>query len=173
MDYYSGIGDMFKELQDLQAKYSDYTPINSSAIPYHDPETPEQAARAKQVKNGSTMWFLLFSVAFIVTLILAIVSHAETWAIVLLSVICLGIVACTIKVMVGRPMVVTGTVIYKHLDGTPNQPGTYQFYVSVIPDGAGKVIARNIKISRQDFDQVVEGTRVMVVKGGNGFACLL
>ena len=166
------VSNMFDVLEKLSAKYPDYKPVASTQIVYHDPETPEQEEKAKKIAKGSLGLYYIASIAFVITFIASIFAATEIWVVFLLFVLCVLIVGLTIKNRFQKVQVITGKAVYKDRDTVDGSMHRYTYHISVIPDGGEKVIYTKIQVSEQDYQQITEGTPVMIVNKGPK-ACIL
>lgn len=158
-------------MQELAAKYSDYTSGDSTKIPYHDPETKEQQEKAEKVRNADLRLMVIVSAAFILTLILMIVSGSGIGWILFIAAVTAFPVVMAVKTKTQKVQVITGRAVYKQKERRGSNHRMFDYYISFIPDGDEKIIYSRIQISKEDYEQVTEGTPVLVVKEQH--ACLL
>lgn len=167
------IENMFDVLNDLGSKYSDYIPKMSSEIVYHDPETLEQEMLAKSIvkKNDKSILLYMASLISIALFIYMIVNKGNITGIIIMFIfcgICVAMSIFNIKSKFEKTQIMIGKVADKHIVRNYER-STYRnrtAEVSVIPDGGEKIIYRNIRISIEDYEKVIEGSTVMVVNKG-------
>jgi len=160
------VENMFNLLEMLSEKYSGYKVVPTSSIVYHDPETPEQEEKAKRISKKVLGLYYLVSIAFLASAISSIIMDAPIWVIILLLIITTIFVISTLKTQFKKLQVMTGKAVYKNKERKSNNTGKYVYFISVIPDSGEKVIYRRIQVSENDYEQIKEGTPVMVVNKG-------
>ena len=163
--------DMMDNLKELQAEYADYRPVRVQDLPFKEPETEEQKAKAKQLSKTSNGLLIGIFMAFIATLVFAIVTHASISGIILVGVLCVLIGFIVYKQFSQKVMVSTGKAIFKK---SVRKSGRryHLYYITFVPDGSEKVLSTRVLVSAEDYSKIVEGTRVMVINRGS-HACIL
>ena len=175
-DRFQMVTDKFDELQRLSEKYSDYQKLPNTQIEYQDIENPEHLKKARKIAWSYNIIICVATLAFGLTTVGCF--FADTG--LLLKALLIGITAILLVVMCKnvftKPKVAYGIAIYKDrtLHGhtsTVNRATRYYYYITFVPDGK-KVLYTRVNISMKEYEQIQEGTRVMVVNKGPK-ACIL
>lgn len=175
-DGFQKINDKFETLEQLQEKYKEYQRLPSSKIQYQDIEDPEHLKKAKNIASKYNLLITIIALAFGLTTIGCFFTDTSILIKLLLCVITVTIVVVMCKTVFVKPKVAYGIAIYKDRtyygdSARFNRPTRYYYYITFVPDGE-KTLFTRIKISMEDYNQIQEGTRVMVVNKGP-MACIL
>lgn len=169
------IEDKFNNLKELSAKYSDYQSLPASKIVYQDANNAEDEAKAKQITRSYNIFLAVFVLVFALTTVLAFAVDTSILVKLLLIVITACVTCILVKSVSTKPKVIYGIAIYKdkHIVSSGSyRRRRYIYYITFIPDNGEKVLYTNIQVSSKDYEQIQEGTRVMVVNKGPK-ACIL
>lgn len=169
------VEDKFNNLRELSAKYSDYQRLPASKIVYQDANNAEDEAKAKQITKSYNIFLAVFAFVFAITTVLTFVVDTSILVKILLIVITTCVISILVKSVSTKPKVAYGIAIYKdkHLASSGSYRNRrYIYYITFIPDNGEKVLYTNIQVSSKDYEQIQEGTRVMVVNKGPK-ACIL
>ena len=169
------IEDKFNNLKELSAKYSEYQSLPASKIVYQDANNAEDEAKAKQITRSYNIFLAVFILVFAATTVFSFVADTSILLKILLIAITICVAYIFIKSACTKPKVAYGTAIYKdtHIASSGSYRNRrYIYYITFIPDNGEKVLYTNIQVSSKDYEQIQEGTRVMVVNKGPK-ACIL
>ena len=163
------------EMSELREQYADYKLAHISSAQFYDPETEEQKTKANKVVKSVLAVYYMISVVFIASFIGAIFLSTQIIVTVLIGLIMVFVVALTLGAQFKKVQIFKGKAVYKQarlVRVTSKRRRNYTYVISVIPDSGEKVIYREIQVSKNDFDQIEEGTPVMVINSVNR-ACVL
>ena len=175
-DGFQKINEKFETWEQLQEKYSDYQRLPNTAIKYQDIENPEHLKIAKKVAFKYNLFIIIVAVAFVLTTVASFLTDTSLILKILLTAITALIVVVMCKTVFAKPKVAYGIAIYKDrtLHGhtsTVNRATRYYYFITFVPDGE-KVLHTRVNISMNEYEQIQEGTRVMVINKGPK-ACII
>ena len=170
------VTDKFDQLHELSERYSDYQRLPNSKIVYRDIENPEHLKKAKKITSKYNLFIIVIALVFGLTTVASFFSDTDLFIKLLLCAITVFLVALVCKSMFSKPKIAYGIAIYKDRtfyggSARLGRPERYMYYITFVPDGE-KVLYTRIKVSMEDYNQIQEGTRVMVVNKGPK-ACIL
>lgn len=174
---FQAINDHFDELEELSAKYSEYQGLPVSQIQYQDARNDEDKKKARKVGLHYDILMTVFFVVFAIVTVLTFIGDTGILLKLLLVAITGLIGFLLFKSLLVKPKVAYGKAIYKqrrlvgHV-GSRRSAKRYVYLVTFIPDGDEKVLYKGVQVSRKDFEQIQEGTPIMVVNKGHQ-ACIL
>ena len=169
------IEDKFNILNELSSKYSDYQSLPASKIVYQDANNAEDEAKARKITRSYNIFLTIFVLVFAITTVITFVVDTGILVKILMITITIIVAYVLIKSTFTKPKVAYGMAIYKdtHLVSSGSfRNRRYIYYITFIPDNGEKVLYTNIQVSSKDYEQIQEGTRVMVVNKGPK-ACIL
>lgn len=167
------LNNMLDELNELGVKYANYKITNLKKAPFRDPESDEELKASKKITNETNKFMALFTFIMLVFLVLTIITSKNVLGITIMSILFIIPLILLIKGYFGKTQVFTGTAVYKQKRAYGNvEKRRYTYHISVIPDNGEKVIYTSIQVSRENYEQITEGTHVMVVNKENR-ACVI
>lgn len=158
----------FHDLQEAGARYSNYPGGEFKDIPFYEPDTEELSKRAEKMKNNTLKKMYLAAGIFLLFLIMGIAANNSIKGIIIMSVMTALLIILCIYMKSKKPKIAVGTAVFKYDEG---KVGTRQkhYYVSVLVEG---VIYKRIPIRKKDYDNVEEGTQILIEKV-SGRSCVL
>ena len=174
---FQAVDNMFEELETLSAKYSDYQGLPASKIEYGEARNQDDYQRAKKISKNYDIFIIIFFVIFAATTVGSFFTDAG-FLVRALLIACTGIVGYVLaKTLFKETKVAYGKAIYKqkrlagHI-GTRRSARGYIYLITFIPDNGEKKLYTGVQISKREYEQIEEGTPVMVVNKGPR-ACIL
>lgn len=173
---FQAVDNMFEELETLSAKYSDYQGLQASQIEYEDARNQDDYQRAKKISKNYDIFIIIFFVIFAATTVGSFFTDAG-FLVRALLIVCTGVVGYVLaKSLFKETKVAYGKAIYKQKrlarhSGTRSARG-YIYLITFIPDNGEKKLYTGVQISKREYEQIEEGTPVMVVNKGPR-ACIL
>lgn len=159
--------NLLNQMQERAVRYYDYKPYTVNDIPYRDPVSEEEKSKAKKIINKKKRMFVWASIAMIAVWIVSLFCAEGLLIKALMLVMVVVVVGIGIKISSGKVQVFTGIAVHKQIRHQNIGSKKVRCIVSVIPESGEKIIYTDVNISKKDYDQVTEGTRVMVVSKVN------
>ncbi|MBR2704436.1 MAG: hypothetical protein IKE91_03105 [Clostridia bacterium] len=171
------VTDKFDELETLSEKYSDYQSCPVSEIVYQDARSPEDEKKARKIAIQFNLFIGLFFVVFGTITVLTFITDTTILVKALLTVIT-GIIGYVfLKSIFEKPKVTYGRAVYKYRRlvghvGSRRSAKRYVYIITFIPDNGEKKIYTGVQASQKDYEQIQEGTPIIIVNKGPK-ACIL
>lgn len=167
----------FAKMEELMQKYlsEGYRLGSNSEMVYQDPENSIIAKEASRASRKPMIISIIVLIAMAATFAAMIVTGSDIKWTIFMGVVVVAIAIFVFKDIPGKsPKVMKATAIFKNkrFSGSLQDSArrTYTYFVTVIPESGEKIIFRDLQVSREDYEQIQEGTPILVVKGG--FACI-
>lgn len=173
LDRFEKGSNFIEELKDIAARYPGYKAVIPSQVKYHDIENEMQERIAKKTGNSKIIPTAIGTVAFGATALFALLVGQTA-----IGIVCAGIalllVYFLISTMTSKPKVALGKAVWKKSEYTNfKNPRATMYFVYVALDGPEKIICQHIQTSKEDYDNIVEGTPIVIVKNGSLYhACI-
>ena len=155
-----------EELKRLSVKYQDYKKAMPSKIRFRAPQNDYEREVASKVTNRVAWIIGIGLIAFAATAVLAF-RVGQTGIAIVCILVTLFLGYFFFNGVLGKAKVAYGVAVWKHyrVDNVALE-SSKTFFFSVIFDEPEKIIVRDLQTNREDFDKMVEGSRVMVIKRG-------
>ena len=154
------------DLKNLMAEYEGYQVVQPSAIHFREPEDPTMKALAKKGRQRTSFIVCAVSIAFWLMPIMCIIQKNKLSLTIMMIVLALVPTVFAIKSLTQKPLITTGELIYKRVSGIKTSHENREYSCTVIPDNEGKVMLRDLQITKSDFYKVDKGSRVVIIKTG-------
>lgn len=159
----------FNEITEKSKKYSDLGYEKSNKVIYRKPENKIEEEFVKRVNFKSFIFFLIFTIAFLASFILVLISKPS---ILLILITVLPTIAggyLTFRSVKSNELMIGKAVYKERKRNTSKKTRSYIYFVSVL-DEENKLIYTRIQISKLEYDRVEEGTPILISKGsGKGY----
>lgn len=167
MDIMGVAESKMNEMSALSQKYIDYRPVNPSEVRYRDVQNDFEKEMASKVANGVTWLIAIVGIAFTASGILG-VSTGKTALGIIIILMGLGISIYGIITAMSKVQVAYGRAVWKNFryNNTSGARRTKMYFASVIIDEPEKIIVRDIQTSKEDYEKIIEGTPMMIIKKG-------
>ena len=166
MDMFEEANERLEEMRALSQKYIEYKPVMPSQVKYRDIQNDAERQLVGDVVNSTTKLIAIVGLAFLATGIFALCTKKIVLGIIV-SLIGAGICIFAINTGMSKPKVAFGRAVFKQFryQRFPVE-SSKMFYASVIIDEPEKIIVRDVQTSRRDYDRIVEGTPMILIKKG-------
>ncbi|MBO5610143.1 MAG: hypothetical protein J5929_07240 [Eubacterium sp.] len=160
------IDDKLNELNALSQKYVDYKPVMPSQVKYRAIQNDAEKQLVSGIVNGTTWLIAIVGLAFLVTGIFAIFTGKMVLGIII-ALMGVGIGIFGLITAMSKVEVAFGRAVWKHFkyQRFPVE-SSKMFFASIIIDEPEKIIVRDVQTTREDFDRIVEGTPMILIKKG-------
>lgn len=161
---FENINEQMADMREALEKYPDYKPGGTNIV-YHEPENDKQLEIAKKVQRSSLGFMVIFTLAFAAFFVLTITSKELSAILLMGGLTCVPLIFLIPQIK-QKPMVMTGAAVYKMWRGEINHKNRRTYYVSVATETPEKLIYTSIQIPKADYEKLMIGTPVIVVKCG-------
>lgn len=167
LDRFEKGSNFIEELKDIAARYPGYKAVMPSQVKYHDIENEMQEKISKKAGDSKITPIALGTIAFGACAVWALLVGQTAIAIVS-AIIALLLVYFLVSTIISKPKVALGKAVWKKSEYTNFKNSRAKIYfVYVALDGPEKIICQRIQTSKEDYDSIVEGTQIVIVKNGS------
>ena len=156
----------FNDLTEISKKYSNMGYEKSSHINFRNPENEDEESFVKKVNFKHFLFLLLFTLIFLVCFVCLFLTKNNVMPKVLIGIVLVGCGYFLVKSLTTKELFI-GKVIYKERKRSTNKKRrSYMYFVTII-DEENKLVHSQIQVSKNDYELIEEGTKILVSKGSN------
>lgn len=175
MDGFEKVSKFMENMQDTAVRYADYQRVSPAQIEYHEVKNDDQLTLVKKAGSSNALVILVVLLAFAATGIFSIVTGSIPVGVLLLAFVGL-LTYFYLPAVTGKPMVKEGKAIWKQArrTGPKRRKGSnHTYFVTIIFESPEKTLCQLVQTNKRDYEEIVEGTPMLLIKKGNMFyACV-
>lgn len=171
MDGFEKVSEFMRNMQDTAARYADYRRVSPAEVEYHEIENDEQLMLVRKAGSSNSLVIVVVLLAFAATGIFSIFTGSIPVGVLLLAFVGL-LMYLYLPAVTGKPMVKEGKAIWKQTrkTGTKRRNGySHTYFVTIIFESPEKTLCQLVQTNKSDYEEIVEGTPMLLIKKGNMF----